>query len=114
VSFVHALEIVRDAVPEFQQVAPTQRRALYERMLREIAARLVPERRPRSNPRVVKRKLSNFKRKRAEHREAPVRQRSVRAAIEVQPPPAGDRPPVVSKPDQAAVLEQRSPAPCLI
>jgi hypothetical protein len=114
VSFVHALEIVRDAVPEFQQVAPTQRRALYERMLREIAARLVPERRPRSNPRVVKRKLSNFKRKRAEHREAPVQQRSVRAAIEVQPPPAGDRPPVVSKPDQAAGLEQRSPAPCLI
>jgi hypothetical protein len=28
-SFVHAVEIVRDAVPEFQQVAPAQRRALY-------------------------------------------------------------------------------------
>jgi hypothetical protein len=114
VSFVHALEIVRDAVPEFQQVAPTQRRALYERMLREIATRLVPERRPRSNPRVVKRKLSNFKRKRAEHGQASVRQCSFRAAIKVQPPPAGDGPPVVSEPEQTAVLEQRSPVPCLI
>ncbi len=60
-SFVHALEIVRDAVPAFQQVAPAQRRALYERMLHAIAASRVPERRPRSNPRVVKRKMSNFK-----------------------------------------------------
>jgi GxxExxY protein len=40
-SFVHAVEIAHDAVPEFQQVAPAQRRALYERMLREIAAKQV-------------------------------------------------------------------------
>src|SRR5207244_12682581 len=48
-SFVHALEIVRDAVPEFQQVAPAQQRALYERMLREIAAKQLPARRMRTD-----------------------------------------------------------------
>ena len=36
VSFVHALEIVRDAVPEFQQVGPAQRRALYVWPIREV------------------------------------------------------------------------------
>src|SRR6266498_2357427 len=55
-SFVHALEIVRDAVPEFQQVNAAQQRALYERMLREIAAKQLPARRLRTSPRVVKRK----------------------------------------------------------
>ena len=66
-SFVHALEIVCDAVPEFQMVAPSQQRALYERLLLDIAAKRLPARRARSNARVVKGKMSNFKRKRAEH-----------------------------------------------
>jgi hypothetical protein len=66
-SFVHALEVVRDAVPEFQLGAPEQVPLLYARLLQESAAKRLPERRPRSNPRVVKRKMSNFKLKRAEH-----------------------------------------------
>lgn len=91
-SFVHALEIVRDAVPEFQQVAPAQRQALYERMLREIAAKRVPERRPRSNPRVVKRKMSNFKLKREQHYAPPKPQHCFREAVVVQPPPVIELP----------------------
>ena len=39
--------------------------------LREITARLLPPRRRRSNPRVVKRKMSNFGVKRNEHRNRP-------------------------------------------
>jgi hypothetical protein len=68
-SFVHALEVVRGAVSEFQMVAPEQSGQLYARMLRDIGtgAGLLPERRLRSNPRVVKQKMSNFKLKRAEH-----------------------------------------------
>jgi hypothetical protein len=85
-SFVHALEIVRDAVPEFQQVDARQQRALYERMLREIAAKRLPERRLRSNPRVVKRKISNFKLKRAEHRCLPTPTGSFRDAVVIHPP----------------------------
>jgi Insertion element 4 transposase N-terminal/Transposase DDE domain len=92
-SFVHALEIVRDAVPEFQIVAPTQRRALYERLLSDIAAVRLPERRPRSNARVVKRKMSNFKLKRAAHLQPPKPHGSFRQALQIQTPPALELPP---------------------
>src|SRR6266516_3244788 len=105
-SFVHALEIVRDAVPEFQQVGEAQQRALYERMLREIAAKQLPARRMRTNPRVVKRKMSNFKLKRAEHYQPPKPQGSFREAVVVQPPPVIELPhppPVV----RAKVLTER-------
>lgn len=65
-SFTNALEVVRNAVSEFQMVPCSQQPRLYQRLLRDIAARPLPERRPRSNPRVVKRKMSNFKCKRPE------------------------------------------------
>jgi len=70
-SFVHALEVVRDGVAEFQMVDKAQQRVLYERMLQDIAAVRLPKRRTRSNARVVKRKMSNFKLKRAEHYRPP-------------------------------------------
>ncbi|MCZ7575320.1 MAG: IS4 family transposase [Ardenticatenaceae bacterium] len=66
-SFVHALEVIRDAIPEFQMTTPEQLPALFARLLRDIAARPLPPRRLRSNPRVVKRKMSNFKLKRPHH-----------------------------------------------
>jgi hypothetical protein len=113
-SFVHALEIVRDAVPEFQQVAPAQQQALYERMLREIAAKRLPERRVRSNPRVVKRKMSKFRLKRAEHLQPPKPQGSFREAIVVLPPPVLELPspqPVVRR---TVGVERVQCAPCLI
>lgn len=92
-SFVHALEIVRDAVPEFQIVTPTQRRALYERLLYDIAAVRLPPRRPRSNARVVKRKMSNFKLKRPAHLHPPEPCGSFRQAVQIQTPPALELPP---------------------
>jgi hypothetical protein len=83
-SFVHALEVVRDAVPEFQLVVPEQLPLLYARLLMDLASKRLPERRLRSNPRVVKRKMSNFKLKRAEHLRPPKLQRSFRDAIVIQ------------------------------
>jgi hypothetical protein len=83
-SFVHALEVVRDAIAEFQMVAPTELPVLYARMLSDIAAKRLPERRPRSNPRVVKRKMSNFKLKRPEHYQPPKPSCSFREAVVVQ------------------------------
>jgi hypothetical protein len=83
-SFVQALEVVRDAVPEFQLVVPEQLPLLYARLLLDIAAKRLPERRPRSNPRVVKRKMSNFRLKRAEHQRPPKPRASFREAIVVQ------------------------------
>jgi hypothetical protein len=86
-SFVHALEVVRDAIPEFQMVDGAQQRVLYERMLHDIAAVRLPERRTRSNARVVKRKMSNFKLKRAEHYQPPKPGGTFRDAVVVQRAP---------------------------
>lgn len=63
-SFVHALRVIGDAIAEFQMVAPEQLDQLYARLLQDIAAKRLPKRRVRSNPRVVKRKMSNFRLKR--------------------------------------------------
>jgi hypothetical protein len=71
VSFVHALNVIHGAIPEFQMTTREQLPQLYSRLLRDIVDKLLPERRLRSNPRVVKRKMSNFRLKRAEHRSWP-------------------------------------------
>jgi hypothetical protein len=70
-SFVHAVEVIKDAIPEFQMVAEDQREELYQRLLRDMARRPLPERRNRVNPRVVKQKMSNFLRKRQKHYQWP-------------------------------------------
>jgi hypothetical protein len=81
ISFVHALNVVHDAIPEFQMTTPEQLPQLYTRLLRDIAHELLPNRRPRSNPRVVKRKMSKFLLKRAEHRSWPQPTLSFRQAV---------------------------------
>ena len=118
-SFVHALEVVRDAVAEFQVVEEAQVAALYARMLADIADKRLPERRPRSNPRVVKQKMSNFKLKRAEHYRPPKPYDSFRQAVAVQPVPADEAPDILELPPRTirqgtAILELRQPEPCLI
>jgi hypothetical protein len=67
ISFVHALRVLQDAIPEFEMTATEQLPQLYTRLLADTADELLPARRERINPRVVKRKMSNFKLKRAEH-----------------------------------------------
>jgi hypothetical protein len=80
-SFVHALRVLHDAIPEFQMVAPAERPRLFRRLLQDIAAGQLPARRPRSNPRVVKRKMSNFRLKRPAHRHWPQPTRPFRESI---------------------------------
>jgi hypothetical protein len=104
-SLVHALEIVRDAVPEFQPLDQGQQRALYERMLREIAAKRLAERRMRSNRRVVKRKMANFKLKRAEHRCLPTPTGSFGDVVVIHPPPVVELPHPPPAVRAAAVVE---------
>jgi len=67
ISFTHAVHMIQAAIPEFQMTARDALPQLYARLLRDIAAELLPERRLRSNPRVVKRKMSNFRLKRPQH-----------------------------------------------
>jgi hypothetical protein len=70
-SFVNAVRIIGDAIAEFQMTAPEQWARLYHRLLKDIAGYCLPERANRSNPRVVKRKMSKFKLKRDVHRHWP-------------------------------------------
>jgi hypothetical protein len=113
-SFVHALEVVRDAVPEFQMVAAAQQMALYERMLSDIAAKRLPARRLRSNARVVKRKMSKFKLKRAEHYRPPKPHGTFADAVQVQPPPVLELPLRKQQDQEGAFLELRQREPVLI
>gem|GEM_PF-3231373 len=84
-SFIGAVRVLRNALPEFQMTAPEQLPALYQRLLQDIGRKRLPPRRLRSNPRVVKRKMSNFKLKWAEHRAWPQpTSRSFQEAIEVK------------------------------
>lgn len=65
VSFVGTLRLIRDALPELDAASTHQARARrYAVLVRDAAKELNPPRRPRSYPRVVKRKMSKFKLKR--------------------------------------------------
>jgi hypothetical protein len=66
-SFVGALRLVQDALIEFQLADPTCHPALWNRLLHDLAQERLPERRNRINPRVVKRTIIRFPRKRLEH-----------------------------------------------
>jgi hypothetical protein len=113
-SFVHALEIVRDAVPEFQLVAPAQQAALYARLLDDIAAKRLPARRTRTNPRVVKRKMSNFKLKRPAQSSPGKPLGSFRDGVVVQPPPMLELPHPTLGREGAACEKLHQCASCLI
>ncbi len=70
-SFVESLRLIRAAIPEFQWVNPSRHDRLWQRLLRDIVRHRLPPHRLRTYPRVVKRKMSNFKLKRPEHRACP-------------------------------------------
>ncbi len=82
-SFTKALSLICDAISEFQMAVPEQHSLLYRRLLKDIARHRLPARDNRSNPRVVKRKMSNFRLKRAEHRHWPQPSVPFREAVAV-------------------------------
>ena len=67
-SFINSVRIIRNAVFQSQIVAPSQAAEWREGVLRDIGREILPERANRSNPRVVKRKMSKFDLKRELHR----------------------------------------------
>jgi hypothetical protein len=80
-SFVHALRVIEDAISDLEMAAPARLGGHWARLIGDIAAGRLPERRSRSNPRVVKRKMSKFPLKRAEHRHPPRLRGSFRDAV---------------------------------
>jgi len=97
------VELIRVARSDCQLVAPADQARLYQRLLRDIAAGRLPPRAPRTNPRVVKRKMSQFARKR--ERPAPPSPHLVafQTTIQVLPPAAPDH----------HILDQAAPLDCL-
>ncbi|MDQ2832039.1 MAG: IS4 family transposase [Chloroflexota bacterium] len=87
-SFVHAVALIRVALDDFQLVTPIQHDRLYQRLLRDIAACTLPARAPRTNPRVVKRKMSKFLLKRRSPSPASQHLGAFADAIHLLPQPA--------------------------
>jgi Insertion element 4 transposase N-terminal/Transposase DDE domain len=79
-SFTATLKILRCRLPE----CPGSRRGRgrwYRALIAEIGEEVLPERRDRINPRVIKRKMSNWPKKRPEHRNYPQPTKQFRDAI---------------------------------
>ena len=75
-SFIHAVRVIRETTPLLRAAPTSQLPCLYAAMVRHIATGRLPARDNRINPRVVKRKMSNFAKKRPEHYHPPQPQRS--------------------------------------
>ncbi|GAC1479802.1 MAG: IS4 family transposase [Steroidobacteraceae bacterium] len=79
-SFTGTLKILRCRLPE----CPKSRQGLrrwYEDLLAEIAEEVLPKRRNRINPRVIKKKMSNWRKKRPEHRRCPQPTKNFRPSV---------------------------------
>jgi hypothetical protein len=70
-SFSGCFQILKCRLPECQAKTPVERRRWYESLLWEMQAERTEPRRNRINPRVIKRKMSKWKKKRPEHRHLP-------------------------------------------
>lgn len=80
ISFTNTLKILRCRLPE----CPKSYRGLrewYNALIEEIGEELLPVRRNRINPRVIKRKISCWKKKKPEHRPYPQPAKEFRSAI---------------------------------
>ena len=82
-SFVGALKILRCRLPEVPRRLAGRRR-WYQDLLSEIAEETLQPRRDRINPRVIKRKMSKWPKKRPEHRQSPQPTKKFRAALEIK------------------------------
>ena len=80
ISFTGALKILRCRLPE----CPASRLGLrrwYRDLVAEIAEEILEERQDRINPRVIKRKMSKWRKKRPEHRHYPQPTKTFRECI---------------------------------
>ena len=80
-SFLETLRLVRLALPDFQRLDPSQHAQRYQHLLADIAHHVLPPRRERLNPRVVKRAQSKFRVKRPHHRPSPKPTKSFAEAV---------------------------------
>ena len=79
-SFVNTLKILRCRLPEAPRNADGLRR-WHHNLLTEVAAEVLEPRRDRVHPRVIKRKMSNWLKKRDKHRNYPQPTKTLRKSI---------------------------------
>jgi hypothetical protein len=79
-SFVGTLKILRCRLPECPRSRPARKR-WWRNLLQEVAEEVIPKRRHRINPRVIKKKMSNWPKKRPEHRHYPQPAKQFRDSI---------------------------------
>jgi len=82
-SFIHAVRVIREAVPIMRAASTTQLPRLYAAMIQLMAQGRLPPRDGRINPRVVKVKQSHYLRKRPEHYHWPQPLRSFEHSVRV-------------------------------
>ena len=70
-SFIHAVRVIRDAMPLLRAARRNQLPKWYHALLCQISQGILPPRDGRINPRVVKIKMSKYLKKRAEHLSPP-------------------------------------------
>ena len=70
-SFTGCFQILKCRLPECDSTTPETFAAWYEGLLWEMQQERTDPRRNRINPRVIKRKMSKWKKKRPEHRHLP-------------------------------------------
>jgi hypothetical protein len=70
-SFMHAVRVIRETVPLMRAAPACILPLLYNAMIRQISASVLPPRDGRLNPRVIKIKMSNWPKKRLEHYHLP-------------------------------------------
>jgi hypothetical protein len=80
-SFIHAVRVIRETVPILRTAPTVQVPYLYAAMIQHIATGRLPPRDNRINPRVVKRKMSNYSKKRPEHCHPPRPQRTFSESV---------------------------------
>jgi len=80
ISFTSTLKILRCRLPECP-ASDRGRRQWYRRLVSEISEEILPPRRNRINPRVIKKKMSNWEKKKPQHRPYPQPHKEFRDAI---------------------------------
>ena len=80
-SFTGCLRILQARLPECVNSSPSSLEPWYRWLLQEMAAERIEPRRDRTNPRVVKRKMSKFAKKRPPHRGRPPLRKTFAASV---------------------------------
>jgi hypothetical protein len=80
-SFTGCFQILQCRLPECDSRSPESLQAWYEALLEEMACERTEPRRNRINPRVIKRKMENWPKKRPEHRHLPPLTKTFRESV---------------------------------